>query len=87
MGLAHPLPADTRRNNSTDGAVPLVVTKLLLSAYKPLSTWAFLSRQGFSLRKGWKDGFTAKSMAHHSKCSKLEFIAMGKQLATPKGKT
>lgn len=87
VGLAHPLPADTRRSNSIDGAVPYVITKLPLSVYKPLSTWALLSRQGFSLRKSWKDGFTAKSIAHNSKRSKLEFIAMGKQLASPKGKT
>lgn len=47
----------------------------------------FYLDKGFPSKKGWKDGFTAKSIVHNSKCSKLEFIAMGKQLASPKRKT
>lgn len=85
--LDHPAPTDKRKNKIIDRAVPWDIAKLLLSVYKPPSTWAFLSRQGFSLQKGCKNGFEDKSIAHNSKCSELVFIAMGKQLASPKGKT
>lgn len=75
--LDHPAPTDKRKNKIIDRAVPWDIAKLLLSAYKPPSTWAFVSRQGFSLQKGCKNGFEDKSIAHNSNAQNWFLLPWG----------